>query len=302
MPYEPVTLQLPESGGWLPGEAAVTQKHRMFLTVQKPPKCGGTHFSLTAPGPIAYFAFDKDAGEDVLPKFMHRKQIVVGRYFVPEIVAVPRFADAAVKEELKKQNIEATEHVIKKFENDFKHWLAQPVRTIIIDTETELYEVKRFAEFGAASDQQYEYASINMWFKVLLGLAEVTDKNVILLQQTSPDYIGGNKTGTESGKGFKRTHNQVKTNVMLRNLDMPNANGVYPFELEVLNASQNTLIRGLKLQSDPSVFPLSDDMPYCWDMLTGTPEVDAAITMQDRCHFAWLAKSVFPNTKLEDWV
>ena len=289
---ERVTL-VPPDETWRNGEDAVSDKRRLFCTVQKRPKGGGTHFALTAPSPIAYFGFDKDVGEDVLPKFVHKKQIVTCDYSNNEITAVPLYMQKSEKDVLRDMNREMAMPIIEKFERDLEHWLTQPVRTIVLDTETELYEVKRFATFGSASAAKEEYATINKWFKNLLARMESTDKNFILLQQSDPVWLNGDRTNQFEGKGFKRTHWQVKANVVLRRMD--NAGGVDPFELEVLDSSQNPLIKGLKLQSDPS-------MPADWSIITGNDGVDRALMANDQASFPWLGVNVFPDTKLADWV
>jgi len=290
---EHVTLVTPE--GWQPAELCIKVKYRIFTTVQKEPKGGGTRFSLTAPGPTAYFGFDKDVGEDVLPKFVGKKQIVVCDYSNSEIAAVPLYMDKGEKDKIKDRNKELAVPIIEKFEKDIDHWLTQPVRTIVIDTETELYEIKRFATFGSASAHKEEYAQVNKWFKNILTKIESTDKNLILLQQADSVWLDGDRTGTVEGKGFKRTHWQVKSNIILRRLKQPNANGVYLFELEVLDSSQNPLIKGLKLQSDPS-------REANWQILTGDDKVDRELTKFDQASFPWLGVHVFPETTLKDWV
>lgn len=266
---------------------AANIKRRIIMTLQKRQKHGGTHFALTAPGPIAYCNFDKESLEDVLPKFVGKKQIAPKNYWL----------NKQEIESASKQGVQdAATAVINAFEADFNALLQSNVRTIVLDTETEMNQYKRLAEFGKLTQvMPHMYTVVNQWFRNLMDQVMYSDKNLILLERRKKEYVNDSWSGGYDRAGFSEAPFLVQLNANIERLDTPNAAGSFPFELTVLDSSQNALIKGLKLQSDPAA-------PAAWDALTGLDAADKALTAQDKCNFPWLAVSVFPDTTLKDWV
>lgn len=282
MSYEQV--QLPQ------GFTILTQssiKRRIIMAVQKRPKNGGTHFSLTVPGTVAYLNFDKESGEDVLPKFINKKPIAPKNYWLSKADM-----DGADKKDVQ----DMAKAIIDEFEADFYALLKSDARSIVLDTETELNQYKRLADFGKLTQiMPHHYASVNQWFRTLMDQVMYSDKNLVLLERSKKEYVNDSWSGGYDRAGFSEAPFLVQLNAAITRLEYPNENGVYPFEMTVVDSSQNANIKGLKLQSDPS-------KPADWSMLTGVDAADRAMTMQDQCNFPWLAVHVFPDTKLSDWV
>ena len=267
-------------------EATANIKHRLILSVQKRQKHGGTHFALTAPAPIAYCNFDKDSAEDVLPKFAGRKHIVAKTYWLDVNVTSASKGDIQAAATAK----------VDEFQRDFEQLLVSNVKTIILDTSTELYAYKRLADFGKLTQvMPHHYGPVNQWFRTLLDGVSSTDKNIILLERRKKEYINDSWSGGYDRSGFSETPFLVQVNVKLERLQVASANGVCPFELEVIDCSQNALVSGVRLQSDPS-------MPADWSIITGNDGVDRALMAHDQASFPWLGVAVFPDTKLADWV
>jgi len=266
--------------------ATSSAKRRIIMTLQKREKNGGTHFALTAPGPIAYCNFDKASDEDVLPKFAGRKEIYAKNYWL----------DLEVLGARKEQVQEAAQQVIDAFEADFKALLQSPVRSLIIDTATELYQYKRLAAFGKLTQvMPHHYGPVNQWFRTLLDNVSSSDKNIILLERRKKEYINDAWSGDYARSGFSETPFLVQLNALIERAQVPDERGAYPFTMTVLDSSQNATIKGLQLRSDPS--SVAD-----WSALTGNDPVDRQLTAHDKCNFQWLGVSVFPNTTLKDWV
>jgi len=274
-------LTLPQ--GFEPAQATI--KHRLILSVQKRQKHGGTHFALTAPGPIAYCNFDKDSREDVLPKFVRKGKAIYDKTY---------WLDRANTQSDLKDIAQAK---IDEFKGDFSALLTTDVKSIVIDTSTELYAYVRLAMFGKLTQvKPHHYTVVNAWFRELLDSVSYTDKNIVFLERRKKEYIDNDWTGNYERSGFSETPFLVQANIMLERVSIPDpGTGVYPFELTVMDSSQNPLIKGLKLQSDPS-------REANWQILTGDDKVDRELTKFDQASFPWLGVHVFPETTLKDWV
>ena len=68
--------------------------------------------------------------------------------------------------------------------------LAEPaVRTISVDTATELWELLRMARFGKLTQvMPYQYGPVNAEFRSLIRMAYASDKNLILLHKMRKVY------------------------------------------------------------------------------------------------------------------
>lgn len=178
----------------LPGfEPPQPLRKRLILSVDGMEKQGKTHFSLTAPGPVAILNVDVGL-EGVVNKFLtDGKEILVCNIEVPD--------QLGKREQVK---IEATE-AINKFDKNYTAALESPdIRTIIVDTGTELWELYQLAEFGKISqNNKYAYGPVNVGFTEILRRGFAYDKNVIFTHKMKKEYQGENWNGSYERAGFK---------------------------------------------------------------------------------------------------
>ncbi len=141
-------------------------RHRIIFRSFGADKTGKDHFGLTGPSPIAIQSFDVGL-EGVVEKFVRKgKDIRRTEY---EFDKNDFSQDAAKK-------------IIERFEADYRVALKM-ARTIMWDTESEFWEVARYAEFGAKSDRPSSYERLNAWYRDLIQEAYDANVNLQLIQK-----------------------------------------------------------------------------------------------------------------------
>lgn len=161
-------------------------------------KTGKDHFGLTAPGPIAIHSFDIGL-EGVVEKFLKPP-------FSPkEIYAIEYEYEAG------KTTKQDAEDLRDRFIEDF-HVALKRARTIIIDTETEVWEVYRHAEFGTnqqgvATDAPKDYVKLNNSYRDMIQLAYDTGVNLQLIQKVKEKWISVKEVDRQTGIARMKPHN-----------------------------------------------------------------------------------------------
>lgn len=155
---------------------------------------GKTAFWLSAPGPIVVFSFDQGL-EGVIEDFQKVKDIYVKEYeWMPT-------EDTSQEEAVELRDV---------FSEDFEAAL-QNARTLVVDKETMLWELMRYAEFGAPNDAPRNYPALNQRMRRLLNMPKATDVNFGIIEGMKDQWVtrgkadGGTKgvnTGARIRKGF----------------------------------------------------------------------------------------------------
>ena len=218
---------------------------RLILSLEGLEKQGKTHLSLTAPKPLLIFNLDIGL-EGVLEKFKDQE------IFTYESGEYDTQAEA--------------EKAWNGFKSVFLASLKDPdLRTVVIDTATEAWEVIRMARLGKLTQvQPYHYGPVNAEFRLLLKRAYDSNKNLILVHKMKPLYINDKRSGKYERAGFNDTGFLVQASVRVyRDEDGE-------FCCEVRDCRQNAELAGEELEG-----PM--------------------------CTFPWLGMSVYPDSGLEDW-
>lgn len=197
-------------------------------------KTGKDHFGLTAPGPIAIQSFDIGL-EGVVEKFLKAplgpKEIVATHY------------------EFDRNDCsqEAAKELSERFDEDYTLALKK-ARTIIWDTETELWELERYAEFGenqqgVSTDAPKNYVRLNGRYRDRIQRAYDSGVNLQLIQKVKERWTLNAKgspvpSGNFEPTGFKEANYIVQVN--LRH-SWEKERG---FVLDVINCRQNMGIAG----------------------------------------------------------
>lgn len=222
--------------GFIDAETRITQP-RIILSLCGLEKQGKTHFALTAPGPIAMFS--TDIGEEgVVEKFTKDKEIF--------IMSIDRVDD------------DAAEQAPKEYERFKKAYLGllrgKEVRTIIIDTATEIWELLRMARFGRLTQvMPYQYGPVNAEYRALIREAYNWDKNLILLHKMKAQYINDKRTGEYERSGFSDTGFLVQVNSQIYRYS-PEDGG--EFVLSVKDCRQNPDLAGEEFEGPMATFPM----------------------------------------------
>lgn len=167
-------------------------KNRLIWASVGQPGSGKTHFALTAPGPIAVFSLDRGL-EGVVEGFQKTKDIYVAEY------------DWNPTEDLDQS--EAVD-LRDKFIADFEDALTR-ARTIVWDRESDLWELFRYAEFGAPNDSPRNYPALNQRYRRLINMAKASDVNFGCLQGMKAEWAAkvNKKTGAQ---GAAATGNLIR--------------------------------------------------------------------------------------------
>lgn len=167
------------------------------------PGKGKSHFSLTAPGPIAVQNIDIGL-KDVLEKFSGEKVIIVKRYAIAiNLKSISKTISRKQAEAETRSPLEIDiDAVIKEweaFKKDYIALLQNPdIRTIVWDTGTEVWQLIRAARFGKLDMVEgHLYGPVNMEMNYLVKLAFEFKKNLIVLHKMKDEY---NEQITSSGK------------------------------------------------------------------------------------------------------
>jgi hypothetical protein len=175
---------------------------RLLVAVESLEKEGKTHFALTAPGPIAVFDFDTGM-EGVVSKFAKTKKIYVSDY--------RRLGDAMTNK------VENWLIMWEKFKREYIAALEEPtIKTVVMDTATEVWELLRMARFGKLTQvMPYHYGPVNAEYRELLRKAYSTNKNLILLHKMKDEYVKDQRTGNLKRSGFGDTGYMVQVNLRM---------------------------------------------------------------------------------------
>lgn len=233
-------------------------RYRLIWRSYGPEKCGKNHFGLTAPGPIAIQSFDIGL-EGVVEKFLKAplgpKEIVATHY------------------EFDRDDCsqEAAQTLSKRFDEDYELALTR-ARTIIWDTETELWELDRFAEFGenaqgVSTDAPRNYVRLNSRYRDRIQRAFDSGVNLQLIQKVKERWTTNGKgspvpSGNFEPTGFKEANYIVQVNIRH---SWEKERG---FVIDVINCRQNMELAGETFEnlSFPElaqlVFPESEESDW----------------------------------------
>lgn len=115
-----------------------------------------------------------------------------------------------------------------RFIRDYEYALDNGARTIIWDKETDVWELFRYAEFGAPNDAPKNYAALNQRYIATINKVKAYDASLGLIQSLGDDWgetgainpRTGKKTfgklGTRSARGFDRLDELVFVNILHR--------------------------------------------------------------------------------------
>lgn len=165
----------------------------VFMGIYGGTGTGRTSLALTAPGPIA---------------LLHASEKLEG------IVQVPKAAGKVVKlydfgatfeggtTEVTKQAERVLDGVLAAWE-DAKTW----ARTIVIDTDTDLWELLRLTRFGKVTQiKPHHYTQVNAeWRNWFHYFRQQESHNLILLSKMKEEYVNEKGTGRMVPSGMKET-------------------------------------------------------------------------------------------------
>ncbi len=218
-------------------EVPETQIKRIIMSIEGPEKEGKTHFSLTAPAPLALINIDNGL-EGVKEKFLSQKEIYTHQ------VEIPSTLGGAV-------DVGECEKLWDSCKGAYLDALGtKGLKSLVMDTATEMWELIRLARFGRLTQvMPFNYGPVNAEFRDLIRAAYNSDKNVIFIHMIKPKYINDERTHEMERAGFGDMGYLVQANVLMRR-DVDAG-----FVLHIKNCRQNPEVAGLDLMGVMCNFP-----------------------------------------------
>jgi hypothetical protein len=234
--------------------------NRLICSVSGMDKTGKTHFALGAPAPIAFFNLNIGL-EGVIQKF--DSQIGVFDLEMPEELGSHSLEKKSDKDkvviDMKNQAI----NEIHKFEGAWVAALKSPdVRTIVIDTNTELWGLYRIAEFGKTNQiPGHLYNYLNSKYKRRLSDVFKTDKNLILTHSMREIYEGKEATGEWTPDRQKNIPGLVQVNLIAERCKEKSKASIPgqpnpPFKIIVENSRVNPDLLNSEFEGVMCTFPM----------------------------------------------
>ena len=235
-------------------------KHRLIGLSYGEPGSRKTSFWLEAPGPIVVMSFDKGL-EGVVDRVLRdnpSKQIYVKEYEWLPTTETSQEDAITLRDE---------------FTEDFEHAI-QNARTVLIDKETDLWELFRYAEFGAPNDAPRNYPALNQRYRRLVNMPKALDVNVGFVEGMKDEW--GSKVNKKTGaQGAAATGNRIRAG--FGELD-----GLVHLILHHHGVGQN-------------------DWAFTVGKVRGPNGVQVAGETLTNLTFPEFAMTVFPDSSPEDW-
>ncbi len=187
-------------------KASSAPKHRLIWAGFGEVGTGKTTFGLGAPGPIAVISFDKGL-EGVVEPFTEQKDIHVLEYDWSPTAELDQDEAIALRDQVTA---------------DFEY-VIQHARTVILDRETDIWELFRYAEFGAPNDSPRNYPALNQRYRRLINMPKALDINFGCVQGMKSEWAakvnaktgaqGAAATGARIRAGFGELDGLVHLNI-----------------------------------------------------------------------------------------
>lgn len=216
-------------------------KLRLLVSSEGQEKTGKSEFWMSAPSPIACINLDIGT-EGVVEKWAKKKNIWMLNFSVPPVVQAKQGEYVGIWARTKAA---------------YDKILAHPdVRTVVVDTNSDWWELARLAEFGSLSpavDVKRAYPPLNMAFRSIIRAAYQTDKNLILTHKVSEKWKK-NAAGVDAPSGeFERAGFKEDGYLIQVNISHHYEDG--KFRLRVKNCRQNMDIAGFDFFDRECSFP-----------------------------------------------
>lgn len=152
-----------------------------------------TTFWLEAPAPVVVFSLDQGL-EGVVPNLL--KNFPDKEIYFKEYDWSPN-----PEEDLSALQEKATA-IRDEFTSDYEHAI-QNARTVVIDKETDVWELFRYAEFGAPNANPKDYAALNQRYRRLINMVKATDVNAGFIEGMKDEWVSrvNKKTGAQGAVG-----------------------------------------------------------------------------------------------------
>lgn len=183
---------------------------RLIVGVKGLEGSGKTNFALTAPRSKqqgtqeGVFYFHVDLGlEGVGHKFVDPFK---GPIYKADYLLDVRELHGEDEDAIKK----AAAPIAKRFWDDVDLAIKRQVRSMVFDSQSELWELDRLAEWGKLSMKAHHYTPLNARWRRVFKMLSMAKCNAIFLQRLTDEYIDDKATGGYKPQGYKKTGYEVQ--------------------------------------------------------------------------------------------
>lgn len=159
--------------------ASAVRRHRTILRIIGERGTGKTRLGLTGPSPVLIQSFDKGT-EGVVEEFREQGKEIYEREYEWDPGAQGEGVD------LQQMAIDIRDT----FEGDLTYALENGIRLIMIDKESDLWQLYRYAEFGGPSEKPKDYATLNQRYMSMINKVKMYPAASLLLIQAMKDEWG----------------------------------------------------------------------------------------------------------------
>lgn len=239
-----------------------TKPKGILISTEGLQKCGKTRFALTMPSPV--YILNLNFGlSGVIESFLE-----AGKEYYVEDIQVPLSKDLP-GQAFTLQSTAAAEQWRKAVLSVQEALKDQDIKSIFIDTASELWELLRIARLGKlAQILPVQYMAVNAEFRQLLQILLCSGKNIILSHKVKPEYVNDQKTNRMERAGFGDTGFDVQLELKLE--------------------------RDLKREGE-------DQYGLTFLDCRARPTLNGSILRGKDCDFLKVMTTVYPNTTEADW-
>jgi hypothetical protein len=254
--------------------------NRTIASVEGEVGTGKTYFGCTGPAPILIQNIDKGT-EGVVEQFRKDgKEIYEVEYeWNPAETEEEGGGDVKEEAELKDAAIEIRD----KWEKDYLYAINNGVRTCVMDNESRIWQVYRYAAFGGPnSGDMRDYDKLNLRFEALIAAAKKCEINLLMMRAMKDRWGMYGKPNAQGKKSFAKSGREVWGYEHLA--------GVVLTEL--------TFVHRTKEEQDEAEDGMGEFVIKIGKCRQNT---DLQFSLQPRMSLPELGTLIFPDTTEEDW-
>ena len=174
------------SGEWTQVTPAYPRKKRMVAVIGGMEKTGKTTLAASGPDPVYVLGIDR--GSEAIAVKSQGRTLYLKQYVSPKDLQPAEYAA-----------------VWSMFKSDYYGVLKANKGTLVVDTETAMYELIRLATFGKLANVTPEqYGPLNAELNHMVDAAFNSDISVMFTRRTAPVYRGREFTGQYEDAGWRQ--------------------------------------------------------------------------------------------------
>jgi len=239
---------------WVQVTPDYPRKRRIIAISGGMEKTGKTTFAASAPDPL--YSLGLDRGAEVISLHSAGREIYLKQYIAPRDLQPNQYTSTW-------EDFKATYYSI----------LNNNRGSLLVDTETAMYELIRLARFGKLTQVMPEqYGPLNAELNSMMDAAFESDMTVVMIRRAAPVYSGRQATGQWEDRGWSQMPYVVEMRVWTYRCAMGMCQSMNPTTGQVLHAAGDGFharVRDSRWKPDLVGTDWSSQPPYLWTVSGG---------------------------------